>query len=369
MNPDKNAPHGTHPSTGIVYLVGAGPGDPGLLTLKGRTCLEKAEVVIHDRLVHPLLLSLPTQAAMIDVGKRPDCHRVPQEEINQLLIDHGGAGKIVVRLKGGDPFVFGRGGEEAAALAEAGIPYEVVPGVTSPVAGPAYAGIPVTHRELARSVAFITGHHVRDNDSRAAWQQASQCADTLVFLMGVKNLPQIVQAMLDSGRPLSTPVTMVRRGTYPDQISVEASLETIEASAQGIEPPALIIVGDVAALGSQLAWLERSPMKPLRGMHLTLLGHGADAFDLGLALFDAGAEIAPAETGDHERSHGALVFNTGLESGNPKWLSRFSSSGKLIALDSEAHQALAEAGLLANLIPDPASLDLLMKKVAAWRTP
>lgn len=369
MNSEDSALHYTYPPKGIVYLVGAGPGDPGLLSLKGRACLEQAQVVVHDRLVHPLLLTLPIQAELINVGKRPDFHRVPQEEINQLLIRHGGSGKIVVRLKGGDPFVFGRGGEEAAALAEAGVPFEIVPGVTSPVAGPAYAGIPVTHRETARSVAFITGHLVEDEDPLPSWRQSAQSADTLIFLMGVRNLPLIVKAMIEGGRSPSTPVAILRRATLPDQTIIKGTLQTIDEHAEGIEPPALIIIGDVVALSDQLGWREREPKKPLENLQISLLGDGPVAFDLGLALFNLGAEIVPAKAGTHEASHGALVLNNGLENARPDWLERFSSTGKLIAVSPNAQRALAQMDLQAELVPETAPIDLLIEKVTRWREP
>ena len=258
--------------------------------------------------------------------------------------------------------MFGRGGEEAAALARAGIPFEIVPGVTSPVAGPAYAGIPVTHRETARSVAFITGHHAEDDDVPATWRRAAQSADTLVFLMGVKNLPFIVKAVMEGGRSPSTPVAIVRRATLPDQSTVTGTLQTIESMAEGIKPPALIIIGDVAALGEELSWRERKLEMPLVGVGITLVGRGPKVFDLGLALFDAGAEIGAPDT-----SHGALVFSSGLRDASPDWLSRFASTGTLIAMGQPAQQMLAESGLQADFVPEPFQIDTLLKKVTAWR--
>lgn len=256
-------------SKGIVYLVGAGPGDPGLMTLRGCSCLQQAEVVIYDRLVNPCILSLAGQAELIDVGKQPNHHTVPQDEINSLLVAHATAGKVVVRLKGGDPFVFGRGGEEAAALAEAGIPFEIIPGVTSAVAVPAYAGIPVTHREHACSVAFITGHRadcISNPDNQ--WFRSAQAADTLVFLMGVKNLSRILTQIRATGRPAETPVALVQNGTEPFQKTVTGTLADIENLATEIRPPAIIVVGDVVNMREQIRWFDLPVRRPLLGLRV-----------------------------------------------------------------------------------------------------
>src|SRR5690348_14981246 len=201
---------------GKVFLVGGGPGDPGLITVKGLGCLRTADVVLYDRLIAPALLAeTPAWAELIDVGKAPEKARRSQNEINAQLIAHARAGKTVVRLKGGDPFVFGRGGEEALALVEAGIPFEVVPGVTSAVAAPAYAGIPVTHREVARSFTVVTGHTAED-DANAAWDDLPR-SGTLVLLMGVKHLPEIVQKLLAAGRRADTPAAVIHWGTTARQ--------------------------------------------------------------------------------------------------------------------------------------------------------
>lgn len=256
-------------SSGIVYLVGSGPGDPGLITLRGLDCLQRADVVVYDRLINRTLLAYAPRAEWIDVGKRPNHHTVPQDEINHILVEHAQTGKVVVRLKGGDPFVFGRGGEEALALVEAGLSFEVVPGVTSAIAAPAYAGIPVTHRDLACSAAFITGHRASCNeDQRSDWRRAAQGTDTLVFLMGVKNLPEIVEELVAGGRGLDTPVALIEQGSCATQKTVSGTLRTITQDAAGIRPPAVIIVGDVVQLHDRLNWFERPDLRPLQGLRV-----------------------------------------------------------------------------------------------------
>jgi uroporphyrinogen III methyltransferase / synthase len=252
---------------GIVFLVGAGPGDPGLITLRGVECLRMAEVVVHDRLVNHALLAYAPSAEWIDVGKQPDHHLVPQERINGLLVEHARSGKVVVRLKGGDPFVFGRGGEEALALVEAGLPFEIVPGVSSAVAAPAYAGIPVTHRGLACSAAIITGHRADcTEDPESDWTRAARGCDTLVFLMGVRNLPRIVERVLAGGRSLHTPAALISQATCLNQEIVTGTLENIVERSAAISPPAVIVIGEVAGLHEKLAWYRRSPARPLAGL-------------------------------------------------------------------------------------------------------
>jgi uroporphyrin-III C-methyltransferase len=255
--PEKNCTGNSESlSGGMVFLVGAGPGDPGLLTLRGMECLQRADVVVHDRLANQQLLAYADQAEFIDVGKQPDHHPVPQAQINAILVEEAIKGKVVVRLKGGDPFVFGRGGEEAQALVEAGIPFEVVPGVTSAIAVPAYAGIPVTQRKTACSVAFITGHSAGSKPLDLNWQALAQGVDTLVFLMGVHNLPFIVVSLMEGGRSLDTPVALIEQGTLPEQKVVVGTLSDILEKAVEIKPPAIIIVGEVVNLHSKLDWFK-----------------------------------------------------------------------------------------------------------------
>jgi uroporphyrinogen III methyltransferase/synthase len=247
---------------GIVYLIGAGPGDPGLITVRGLELLRSADVVVYDRLIAPeLLREARADAERIYVGKASSHHTLPQDEINALLIDRARHGKTVARLKGGDPFIFGRGGEEALALVAARIAFEIVPGVTSAIAVPAYAGIPVTHREVASSVTFITGHEdAHHTETGVDWARLAACKGTLVFLMGVTNLPTIVKELVENGRPLDTPVAMIERGTLPGQRVIVGTLADIHerARAARIEPPAITVVGEVVALCESLGvWVER----------------------------------------------------------------------------------------------------------------
>ncbi|HEX8552661.1 MAG TPA: uroporphyrinogen-III C-methyltransferase [Abditibacteriaceae bacterium] len=244
---------------GIVYLVGAGPGDPGLLTCRGREILQRAEVVVYDRLIGAELLDLcRADAERIFVGKAAAQHAMQQEDINELLAVRALEGKTVCRLKGGDPFVFGRGGEEALHCLARGVRFEVVPGVSSGIAAPAYAGIPVTHREVATSFAVVTGH-TKDDDSPP---ENLPEADTLLFFMGVRALPKIVRALRQKGRAADTPVALVRWGTTAQQEVVVGTLETIEAEVAraGLKPPALIVVGEVVRLRDQLRWFDNRPL-------------------------------------------------------------------------------------------------------------
>jgi len=239
-----------------VYLVGAGPGDPELITVKGLRCLQTANVVIYDRLVSQSLLDeIPAQAEQVFVGKEPGCHSLKQDEINALLIKYARQGGIIVRLKGGDPFLFGRGGEEALALAEAGISFEVVPGISSAIAVPAYAGIPVTHRNLASSVTIVTGHgHHTDMD----WAVLAKVGGTLVILMGVEALPHITQQLLDGGLSPYTPAAIIQQGTLPQQCVVKGTLANIAEAAQqaNIQSPATTVIGTVVALSASINWFE-----------------------------------------------------------------------------------------------------------------
>lgn len=244
---------------GKIYLVGAGPGDPGLLTVHGLELLRQAEVIIYDRLVNPVLLEeAPPEAVRIFAGKTDGLHNLPQEQINDLLIAYARSGRRVVRLKGGDPFVFGRGGEEAEALAEAGIPFEVVPGVSSAVAVPAYAGIPLTYRKLSSSFAVITGHEACKAEPSVDWASLAIAVDTLVVLMGVKNLPKIVAKLLAHGRSPETPVALIRWGTTARQVTETGTLADIVAKSAGLEPPVVAVIGDVVALRDRLHWFETS---------------------------------------------------------------------------------------------------------------
>lgn len=242
-------------ANGIVYIVGGGPGDPGLITVKGLECLQRADVVLYDRLIaQELLNEAPTHAELIDVGKEPKHHRRSQEEINTLLIEKAREGKIVVRLKGGDPFVFGRGGEECQALAEAGIRYEVIPGVSSAIAVPAYAGIPVTQRGVTTAFTVVAGH-TGGAQSDIDWEAISRIG-TIVFLMGVEHLPEITEQLVAHGRPAGTPAALIREGTTSNQLIRIGTLGDIVAKTRDIRPPAVLIVGEVVRLQEQLQWFE-----------------------------------------------------------------------------------------------------------------
>lgn len=243
-----------------VYLVGAGPGDPGLITVRGLNAVRQATVVIYDRLVHPDLVNeAPSTAQRIYVGKESGIHCVPQTQINQLLVKYATQGERVVRLKGGDPFVFGRGGEEAEVLVEAGIPFAIIPGVSSAIAVPAYAGIPVTHRTVASSFAVITGHEEGGKEHSAIdWARLATAVDTLVILMGTKGLERITAQLVQHGRSPQTAVALVRWGTTSEQYTLIGTLADIavKAAAVKLEPPVVTIVGEVVTLAEQLRWFR-----------------------------------------------------------------------------------------------------------------
>ena len=243
--------------TGKVYLVGAGPGDPGLITVRGLELLHSAQVIVYDQLVNlELLEETPSTAIRIFVGKQAGRHCIAQEEINRILIDHARLGYGVVRLKGGDPFVFGRGGEEAEALAGAEIPFEIVPGVSSAVAVPAYAGIPLTHRKFASSFAVVTGHEARKGKSAVDWGKLATAVDTLVILMGLHNLPAIVAKLIAHGRSPETPAAVIRRGTTYEQETVIGTLADIVEKSASLKAPTLIVVGEVVELRNRLNWFS-----------------------------------------------------------------------------------------------------------------
>ena len=272
-----------------VYLVGAGPGDPGLLTVRGAEVLARADVVVHDRLSQASLLDLaPDGAERIDVGKRPG-GPVDQQGINELLVARGSAGQEVVRLKGGDPFVFGRGGEEALALLVAGVPFEVVPGVSAAVAAPAYAGVPLTHRGLSTSFTVLTGHRQHGADRPTDWEALGRAGGTIVVLMGVAHRADFVPRLMAGGLAPDTPVLAVRWGTRPDQRSVRTTLEALPAA--DLEPPVTIVIGRVAGL--DLAWFER---RPLFGRRVVVTRSHQQAPQLVRRLAAAGAETLVVPT-------------------------------------------------------------------------
>lgn len=250
--------------TGKVSLVGAGPGDPMLLTRRGQELLESADCVVYDRLIsRPILDLIPARAERINVGKASSHHLVPQEEINRILLERAQAGQQVVRLKGGDPFLFGRGGEELELLAEHGIPFEVVPGVTSALSVPAYAGIPVTHRAFASSLHIITGHARAGGELSINFPALVEASGTLVFLMGVTSMGSICRGLLEAGMAPDTPAALVESGTTPSQRKLLSTLSRLpeEATTQGIHPPAVLIVGQVCTLSQSFDWFDRLPLK------------------------------------------------------------------------------------------------------------
>ena len=288
--------------TGTVYLVGAGPGDAGLLTLRGAELLARADVVVYDALVNPeLLRHAPKSAEIIYGGKRAKAHAIPQSELNQLLIAKAKQGKTVVRLKGGDPYVFGRGGEEAEQLADAGVPVEVVPGVSSFVAVPNYAGVPLTHREFSSRLTLVTGHEDPAKEASSIdWKQLATTPGTKVVMMGTDRIGEIGKTLIQNGMPSATPIAMVRWGTTGKQQSIEGTLETIAEVAKkaGISPPTVAVIGEVVKLRPKLNWFERRPLFQQRivvtrsreqaaGLSRQLSELGADVLDIPIIKIEA----------------------------------------------------------------------------------
>jgi uroporphyrinogen III methyltransferase/synthase len=282
--------------TGTVYLVGAGPGDPGLLTLRAAELMERADVLVYDALVSPAIMERAPHAERVYVGKRGGEHHRTQEQINQILIDLARKHRTVVRLKGGDPFVFGRGGEEALVLVDAGIPFEVVPGVTAGIAAPAYAGIPVTQRGMAASVAFVTGHEDPTKpDTDVDWAHLARGVGTVVFYMGVGKMAENFRRLVEHGRAADTPAAAIQWGTYPRQRTVTGTLETLPEIARqaGIGAPSLIVVGEVVSLRETLGWWDR---RPLSGRRIVVTRARAQASDFAQALEALGAEVVQLPT-------------------------------------------------------------------------
>ena len=277
---------------GKVYLIGAGPGDPGLLTVKARQILRNCDVAVYDYLANPEFLSyLPEGCETIYVGKKSAHHTMSQEEINRLLVALGQQGKTVARLKGGDPFIFGRGGEEAQELKKNGVPFEVVPGITSAIAAPAYAGIPLSHRDFTSTIGIVTGHERPDKEKSAIdWEGLARSMGTLVFLMGVKNLSGICGNLMEAGMDPETPAAMVRWGTTPRQRAVTGTLATMPEVVEkaGIKPPAILVVGKVVTLRDSLNWFET---RPLFGKRIVVTRARTQASDMKQRLEEFGAEV------------------------------------------------------------------------------
>jgi uroporphyrin-III C-methyltransferase len=245
---------------GRVYIVGAGPGDPELITVKGLRCIQEADVILYDRLVNKELLTYAkSNAELIYCGKLPNFHALQQDTINHFLVKHAKKGKIVTRLKGGDPFVFGRGGEEAEALAKHGISFEIVPGITAGIAAPAYAGIPVTHRDYSSTFAIITGHRREGEEDNIKWESLAKGIETLAIYMGVKNLPYIQEMLLKYGKDPNTPVAIIHWGTRQEQKTLVSTLRCVVkvANKERIENPCMIVVGDVVNLREKIQWFEQ----------------------------------------------------------------------------------------------------------------
>jgi uroporphyrinogen III methyltransferase / synthase len=361
----------------VIYLVGSGPGDPGLFTLKGLRCMREADAIVYDRLAPESLLAYARpEAERIYVGKQPGNPTMSQEEINARLVALGRAGKTVVRLKGGDPYIFGRGGEEALALIEAGLPFEVVPGVTSGVAAPAYAGIPVTHRNVSTSVAFVTGHEdPTKGRSDVDWKEVAHGADTLVLYMGVGRLAEISSELVAAGRVPETPVAVVRWGTLPEQRTVTGTLGDIaeKVAEAKLKPPAITVVGDVVALREAgLDWYER---RPLFGRRIVVTRARAQAGELSSKLEALGAEVVefptirlrpPGDLGPLDAAIDALdsfdwlVFTS--VNGVEAFVERLRNSdldlrsvprrARVAAIGPATAERVEEAGLRVDVVPD-----------------
>jgi len=360
---------------GTVYLVGAGPGAPGLLTLDGARALRRADVVIYDYLASPRLLDhAPPQAERILVGKHGGGQRTEQALITALLLEHARAGRAVVRLKGGDPFVFGRGGEEAEALAAAGIPFEVVPGVSSAIAVPAYAGIPLTHRDLASSFTVLTGYEYPDKAEMAVhWDAVAQRGNTLVFLMTTRQLGANMAQLLAHGMDPETPAAVIRWGTTAAQETLLGTVATIGdlAAARDLQPPALVVVGQVARLRETLAWAER---RPLAGRRIVVTRPRAQAAGFVDALAALGADVLPCPTIEIVPPASWAPLDEALArveiydwivltsaNGVEKFFDRLRVRGRdvralhrarLAAVGSETAAAIAARGLLVDVVPE-----------------
>jgi len=361
-------------NNGKVYLVGAGPGDYKLISVKGRDCIAAADCIVYDRLADDRLLAYARpDVELIYVGKASADHTLRQEEINALLVAKAQEGRTVVRLKGGDPFVFGRGGEEALELAAAGIPFEIVPGVTSAVAVPAYAGIPVTHRGIAASFAVVTGHEdPAKTESSIRWDKLALGADTLVFLMGVENLSYITGKLIEHGRPPATPAAVIRWGTKPEQEVLVTTLAAAAAdvAARGLKPPAVFLVGEVATLRGKLAWFDN---RPLFGKTVLVTRARDQASVLTAALEELGAacieapaiEIVPPESwADLDAAIAGLAAYDWLiftsANGVDRFFARLEAAGldsralggrKVAAIGVATAERLRSRGILADIVP------------------
>jgi uroporphyrinogen III methyltransferase/synthase len=372
---------------GVVYLVGAGPGDPGLVTVRAAELIATADVILHDRLIPgEALAGARGDAELVYVGKRPGAPELPQAELEELMIERARTGSSVVRLKGGDPFVFGRGGEEAEALARAGVEFEVVPGVTAGVAAPAYAGVPLTHREESSAVAFVAGHEDPDkDDSSLDWQALAGFPGTLVFYMGVRRLGEIADRLIASGRDGAEPSVAVERGTMAAQRTVAATLAELPAAAAdaGLAPPAIVLTGPVAARRSTIAWLER---RPLHGRTVVVTRARAQASGLSATLRALGADVvelpvirivpridAPGVRDAVQSIHtyalvcltspngAGLLFEALRDAGLD---ARALANATVAAIGPGTSAALAEHGIRADVVPERSVAEALVEALA-----
>lgn len=366
-----------------VYLVGAGPGDVELLTLKAKKLIKHADVLVYDRLADERILNfVDDKAEKIYVGKTPGHHSMKQEEISQLLVDLAGRYENIVRLKGGDPFVFGRGGEEALLLAENNIPFEIVPGVTSAISVPAYAGIPVTHRGIATSFAVITGHEMSDK-SNIRWDKLSTGVDTLVFLMGVENLPKIAQNLIDNGKSPDTPTAIIQNGTKPAQRVLITTLNNAadDVKREGITSPAIILVGNVVKLREHIKWFDN---KPLFGKKILVTRARSQASKLTEKLTALGADcverpaikmVEPSDNYeavdsaiDHIHDYDFIIFTS--ENGVKIFFNRLKLkqldtralfNAKIAAIGSATANELAQHGIIADFVPKEFKAEALVE--------
>ncbi len=371
---------------GVVYLVGAGPGDPGLMTVRGAELVASADVILYDRLIPQAALSGAREdAELVYVGKRPGAPEIAQSEIETTMVERARAGRSVVRLKGGDPFVFGRGGEEAETLAAAGVPFEVVPGVTAGVAAPAYAGIPVTHREDASAVAFVAGHEDPSKDgSSIDWDALARFRGTLVLYMSVKRLPDVAARLIAGGRSADEPAAAVERGTTPAQRTVSATLADLPdaVAAAGIAPPAVMLIGPVAARRETIGWLERRPLFGLRvvvtraraqasGLAATLAALGADVIELPairvVPRIDS-AEVSDAVGAIHSYAlvcltspNGVRLLFDALEAAGLD--ARALANATVAAIGPGTARALAARGIRADVVPERSVAEALVESL------
>jgi uroporphyrinogen III methyltransferase/synthase len=373
--------------TGFVYLVGAGPGDPGLITLKGKEAIQKADVIVYDRLASSRLLRYArANAELIYVGKSPDHHAYTQQEINDTLVQKAKEGKCVVRLKGGDPFVFGRGGEEGERLISEGIRFEVIPGITSAIAVPAYAGIPVTHRDYNSSFAIISGHKRSSID----WERLANASETLIFLMGVSNLPMIVEQLMKYGRSKETPVALIRWGTRVEQETLIGKLADIEQKVReaNFRSPAVIVIGEVVHLRERLSWFENKPLfgkrvlvTRARSQNSVLAekieAWGGEAWEFPTIRISPPSDFAPLDQALRQLSSYDWVIFTSVN-GVEYFFQRLRelnmdirqmAKARIAAVGEKTAAVLQEKGIIVDVLPNDFKAESLVKSLRTQVTP